>query len=98
MPCTVRDVSVCGLQLVTERPLPIGSGLSLLVNLPDAGGTRPLKLWGDVRWSNTREGDGLCSVGIRLRDRPERFVKVWRDIVRAKIRRHFAKEASTRAT
>ena len=96
--CTVRDVSVCGFQLVSAIHIPHGSVLSLLVDLPVVSGIQSLKLRGDVRWSGVTDGTGSFFSGIRLRDKPERYVKIWKDLVRGRIRKHFADSDTRRAT
>jgi hypothetical protein len=90
IPCTVKDVSICGLQLQMSRAIPERSGVDLLVHLPMSSGMQTFKLRGDVRWSSSDTGNGLFAAGIRLRDEPARFMKTWKEVIRDRIRQHFS--------
>jgi hypothetical protein len=93
IPCTVKDVSICGLRLHTDRAIPERSGVDLLVRLPMTTGMQTFKLRGDVRWSGAGAESGLYATGIRLRDEPARFMKTWKEVIRERIRQHFSEFA-----
>ncbi len=90
IPCTVKDVSICGVQLHSEQAIPEQSGLTLVIHLPIATGTETFRLRGDVRWSANEAPAGVFAVGVRLRDKPAGLMRMWKEIVRERIREHFS--------
>jgi len=89
--CFTRDVSVQGLKLLSDRPIPEGAAVKLWVTLPEAGTTEPLTLWGRVCWAAEQTGGAGFLAGIRLEAKPERYVRVWQETIRERIRAQFRK-------
>ena len=87
--CTTRNVSVRGMQIMTDRLIPPGATLKLWVNPLTKEPVEPLKLSGEVCWSTPHSSTGRFLSGVRLHDRPEGNFAVWTENVRSLIRQHF---------
>ncbi len=73
--CKALDVSIGGLRILSEAPIPDGSKLDLWVD----SSRRPGKyfLTSDVRWSH-EEKNGECSIGVELLESPTTDIQQWR--------------------
>ena len=87
--CLIRDVSVQGLKLFVDRPIPEGVALKLWVTLPEDTKNEPLHLRGRVCWAAAQSGGGGYLAGIRLEAKPGRGVSVWQETIRERIRAQF---------
>jgi len=89
--CTTRDASICGLQLQTEALLPRDTVLRIWVELEEEGEEpTTLELTGDVKWSNQFPQIGSV-IGVFLRDRPKRQMRLWMDTIGEELKRRFGK-------
>ncbi|MBT7333625.1 MAG: PilZ domain-containing protein [Gammaproteobacteria bacterium] len=80
--CTTVDMSMSGLQLKTNQPLPLGSTLEIWIDVA----MHPSKffLTGEVRWtrptmSHDDKGDELYFIGIQLKTGTATDLLNWRD-------------------
>ncbi len=62
---TVLDISLGGVHLAINRPVPVGSLLRIYICIPNL--TNGLSLVGEVVWSN-RESAGLCFLMVKSDD------------------------------
>lgn len=87
--CVTRDVSLRGMKLLSDRPIPEGASVKLWVTLPDEGKDEDLTLRGRVCWSTAQSVAGKFFAGVSLDVRHGRSVAVWTEKIRAKIRENF---------
>lgn len=87
--CVTRDVSVQGMRLCSEQPIPDGALLNVWVALPDDETSRALRLRGRVCWAAAGSVAGEFLAGIRLDAHPETAMAVWTDRIRDRIRERF---------
>lgn len=86
--CRTRDVSVQGMKVVLDRPLPEGADVKLWITLPDAGESE-LKLRGRVCWAKTPSVTGEWLAGIRLDHSSTQPDGIWAKTIRSRIREHY---------
>ena len=87
--CVTRDVSLRGMKLLSERPIPEGASVKLWVTLPDEGKDKDLTLRGRVCWATAQSVAGKFFAGVSLDARPGRAMAVWMEKIREKIRKNF---------
>ena len=85
--CAIRDVSVDGMRLVSDRPIPEHNAVKLWVAMPDEGQT--LELNGSVRWASNDGETGKFLSGIHLDAFPSSSLAVWAGSIRGRVREHF---------
>ncbi|MEI8140012.1 MAG: PilZ domain-containing protein [bacterium] len=89
MQCMIEDVSIQGMKLATDQPIPEGAVVNLWVNLPVNGLSQAMKLRGRVCWTSTKSIASKFSAGVCLDVHFGRSVEVWIQAVRARINDHF---------
>lgn len=63
-PAIVRNLSIGGAFAAVRPPLPVGTGVSFVVELPDLGA--PIGLRGHVRWTRSLPGPAGEPVGVGI--------------------------------
>jgi hypothetical protein len=96
--CVTKDVSVRGMKLVSDHPIPEGATVKLWVTGPDAGKTATWSLRGRVCWAITQSKGARFLAGIRLDDQPAAAMAVWTEAIREQIREHFRSPVPVVAT
>lgn len=92
--CVTRDVSIQGIKLVADVPIPEGGAVKLWIKLPDAGTRKDLRLRGRVCWTTAQSVAGEYFAGIRLEAQPRRSMAVWTEAIRERIREQFRNPVS----
>lgn len=83
---TVRDASVGGVKLLTERSIPVGAAVKLWIQVQTGGRIQTLKLCGDIVQSRPDDATGSFLMRVRLRDRPKKSMRIWTDTMLEEIR------------
>ena len=80
--CKTLDVSIDGLRVTLEQPLPVGAILQLGVELPPRAGT--LFLVGEVRWSHPLPGTGAgqsWAAGLATLNADDSDIDAWVELL-----------------
>jgi hypothetical protein len=89
MQCMIKDVSIQGMKLSTDQPIPEGAVVNLWVTVPANGLSRAVKLRGRVCWTSAKSVASKFSAGICLDIHFGRSVAVWIEAMHARINDHF---------
>ena len=88
--CATKDVSVEGMRLVSDTPIPEGRAVRLWVTLPNDEGGKTLELNGWVRWALNEATTGRFLAGVHLAGSPRSSVAAWAGAIGERIREHFS--------
>ena len=89
--CATKDVSVEGMKLVSDIPIPERKVVKLWVTLPGDGGVdKNLELHGRVRWALIEAATGRFLAGIHLAAFPRSAVAVWAMAIGERVREQFS--------
>lgn len=88
--CQTLDVSVRGMKLLADRPLPEGAEVKLWVKLNDDDPVKDVKLRGRVCWATgDQHATGKFLAGIRLDAHPSPSAAVWSASIYEWIRKQY---------